>query len=111
MQGHVAFSNLGFGNVFPDTFTNLVPRISQTLRVAKEEPGIPVSPGCDLFVQAKQSEYGPNRSMHGGVGRFEMAEVCIDKEFTHYLGRELEHVVVHVPRSFAILQLIKYGES
>ncbi len=49
--------------------------------------------------------------MHGGVGRFEMAEVCIDKEFTHYLGRELEHVVVHVPRSFAILQLIKYGES
>ncbi len=49
--------------------------------------------------------------MHEEVDRFEIIEICINKEFIYYLGRELEHVVVHVLRSFAILQLIKYKES
>ncbi len=49
--------------------------------------------------------------MHKKVDRFEMIEVYINKEFTYYLRRKLEHVVVYVPRSFVIFQLIKYGKS
>ena len=49
--------------------------------------------------------------MNWGIGRLEMAEVRVDKELTHYLRGELEHVVVHVPGLIAVFQLIKYGEG